>query len=86
MSQEKRSHKEALEIISIVGCSISLVAVIITIVLLSCFSRPLEAGVKVLINLCAAIAITCVLAIFEGLARGKVGDAFKSFKYKVVRS
>ena len=80
MSQEKRSHKEALEIISIAGCSISLVAVIITMILLSCFSRPLEAGVKVLINLCAAIAITCVLVIFEGLARRKVGGAFKSFK------
>ena len=80
MSQEKRSHKEALEIISIVGCSISLVAVILTIILLSCFSRPLEAGVKVLINLCAAIAITCVLAIFEGLARRKVGGTFKLFK------
>ena len=27
---------------------------------------------KVLLNLCAAIAITCALVIFEGLARNKV--------------
>ena len=56
--------------------------------MLSLFSRPLKAGVKVLINLCAAIAVTCVLVIFEGLARSsKVRArpvAFKSFNIWVV--
>ena len=38
-----------------------------------CFWRALKSPrAKVLLNLCVAIAITCALAIFEGLARKKV--------------
>jgi len=65
---------KALEIISIVGCSISLLAVLITMTFTLCFWRALKSPrAKVLLNLCVAIAITCALAIFEGLARKKAG-------------
>ena len=73
--QEKYTplHKEALEIISIVGCSISLLAVLITITVTLFFWRVLKSPrAKVLLNVCAAIAATCALAIVEGLARNKV--------------
>lgn len=62
-----------LEIFSIVGCSVSLVAVVITIAMFLIFWRELKSpGVKVLLNLCAAIAVSCALVIFEGSARNKV--------------
>jgi len=62
-----------LEIISIVGCSISLLAVLITIAVTLFYWRVLKSPrAKVLLNLCAAIAATCAFAIFEGFARNKV--------------
>ena len=62
-----------LEIISIVGCSVSLVAVVITVAVFLIFWRELKSpGVKVLLNLSAAIAVSCALVIFEGSARNKV--------------
>ena len=50
----------------------------------ACFWRALKSPrAKVLLNLCVAIAFTCALAVFEGLARNKVGIlvyALKLFK------
>jgi len=64
------ADKKALEIISIVGCSISLIAVIITIVVTLFFWRALKSPrSKVLLNLCAAVAVSCILVISEGSAR-----------------
>ena len=72
-SKETKSHKEALEIISTVGCSISLVAVAITIAVHVLFWRILRSPrTKVLLNLCAAVAISCILVISEKSARSKV--------------
>ncbi|XP_058959688.2 uncharacterized protein [Pocillopora verrucosa] len=66
----EQSHKKALEIISIIGCSISLLAVIVTMVVTVFFWRAVKSPrAKVLLNLCAAIAICCILVIAEGSAR-----------------
>ncbi|KAL9980408.1 hypothetical protein ACROYT_G008996 [Oculina patagonica] len=69
------AHTKALEIISIVGCSISLLAVLITIAVTLFFWRAVKSPrSKVLLNLCAAVAVFCILVIFEGSARdNKVG-------------
>ena len=65
-------NKKALEIISIIGCSISLFAVLITMAVTLVFWRQLKCPrVKVLLNLCAAIGCSCILAILEGSARNK---------------
>ena len=65
-------NKKALEIISIIGCSISLFAVLITMAVTLVFWRQLKSPrVKVLLNLCAAIACSCILAILEGSARNE---------------
>ncbi|KAM7434936.1 hypothetical protein ABFA07_015040 [Porites harrisoni] len=65
-------HKQALEIISIIGCSISLFSVLLTMAVTLVFWREIKGSrVKVLLNLCAAIACSCILAILEGSARNK---------------
>lgn len=65
-------NKKALEIISIIGCSISLFAVLITMAVTLFFWRDMKGPrVKVLLNLCAAIACSCILAILEGSARNE---------------
>ncbi|XP_068703384.1 adhesion G protein-coupled receptor L4-like isoform X3 [Montipora foliosa] len=70
---ESKPHTKALELISTVGCSISLLAVSITVVVHLCFWRVLKSPrSKVLLNLCAAVAFTCALVISEGKARNKV--------------
>ena len=69
-SQVGEAHSKALDIISIVGCSISLLAVIITIVVTLFFWRAVKSPrAKVLLNLCAAVAVSCILVISEGSAR-----------------
>lgn len=69
-NQIGEADKKALEIISIVGCSISLLAVIITIVVTLFFWRALKSPrSKVLLNLCGAVAVSCILVISEGSAR-----------------
>ncbi|XP_078361558.1 adhesion G protein-coupled receptor B2-like [Oculina patagonica] len=69
------AHTKALEIISIVGCSISLLAVVVTIAVTLFFWRAVKSPrSKVLLNLCAAVAVSCILVISEGSARdNKVG-------------
>ncbi|XP_022786826.1 adhesion G protein-coupled receptor L3-like isoform X1 [Stylophora pistillata] len=64
------AHKKALKIVAIVGCSISLLAVVVTMVVTVIFWRAVKSPrAKVLLNLCAAIAICCILVIGEGSAR-----------------
>ena len=68
--QISAADKRALEIISIVGCSISLLAVLVTIAVTLFFWKILKGPrSKVLLNLCAAIAISCVLVILESSMR-----------------
>ncbi|XP_044174176.1 uncharacterized protein LOC114947269 isoform X3 [Acropora millepora] len=69
------AHRKALEMISIVGCSISLIAVLVTIVVSLIFWRAIKSPrAKVLLNLCIAIALSCIFVISEGFARdNKVG-------------
>lgn len=69
-----QNHKESLEIISVAGCTISLLAVLITIVVTLSFWRVLKSPrAHVLLNLCAAIAATCALSILERAARNMAG-------------
>ena len=64
-------HKKALEIISIVGRTISLLAVLITIAVTLFFWRVVKSPrAKVLLNLCVAIALSCIFVISEGSVRG----------------
>ena len=61
-----------LEVISLVGCSISTVAVLLTVgvtLFLWRFMKKPRTQTVVLLNLCAAIAITCTLVIGESWAR-----------------
>ncbi|XP_074636328.1 uncharacterized protein LOC141894547 isoform X1 [Acropora palmata] len=69
------AHRKALEMISIVGCSISLIAVLVTIAVSLIFWRAIKSPrAKVLLNLCIAIALSCIFVISEGFARdNKVG-------------
>ena len=64
------AHRKALEMISIVGCSISLIAVLVTIAVSLIFWRAIKSPrAKVLLNLCIAIALSCIFVISEGFAR-----------------
>ena len=64
------AHRKALEMISIVGCSISLIAVLVTIAVSVMFWRAIKSPrAKVLLNLCIAIAFSCIFVISEGFAR-----------------
>ena len=56
---------------SIIGCTISLIAVLVTIVVTLMFWRAVKSPrSKVLLNLCVAVASSCIFVIFEGSARG----------------
>ena len=61
--------------ISIIGCTISLIAVLLTITVSLVFWRAVKSPrAKVLLNLCVAVALSSIFVIVEGLARGnKVG-------------
>ena len=61
--------------ISIIGCTISLIAVLATIAVSLVFWRAVKSPrTKVLLNLCVAVALSCIFVIVEGLARSnKVG-------------
>ncbi|KAK3746251.1 hypothetical protein QZH41_005285 [Actinostola sp. cb2023] len=63
-------HRKALELISTIGCSISLFAVLLTIVVTMFFWKTLKAPrTIVLMNICVAIAVVCGLVIAEGTTR-----------------
>ena len=62
-----RTDRRALELISTAGCSVSLVALTCTILVTSIFWKKLTSvRTKVLLNLCVALAASCVLVIIAG--------------------
>ncbi|XP_020604101.1 adhesion G-protein coupled receptor D1-like [Orbicella faveolata] len=64
------SHRQALELISTVGCSVSLAALTCTILVTLIFWRKLESvRTKVLLHLCFFLAGSCVLVIIADRAR-----------------
>ncbi|CAB4010984.1 Brain-specific angiogenesis inhibitor 3, partial [Paramuricea clavata] len=68
--QLTESERKLLETISTVGCSISLVGVVLTILLQVYFWRQLKSPrAKILVSLCVAIGFTDIFAILEGVAR-----------------
>ena len=57
--------------ISIIGCTISLIAVLVTIAVSLVFWRAVKSPrAKVLLNLCVAVSLSCLFVIVEGSARG----------------
>ncbi|KAK3705926.1 hypothetical protein QZH41_000302 [Actinostola sp. cb2023] len=63
-------HRKALELISTIGCSISLFAVLLTIGVTMFFWKTLKSPrTIVLMNICVAIAVVCGLVIAEGTTR-----------------
>ncbi|XP_068752097.1 uncharacterized protein [Montipora capricornis] len=74
-SEVGEAHHRALEIISVAGCSVSLIAVLVTIAVSLMFWRAIKSPrAKVILNLCIAIALSCIFVITEGFAReNKVG-------------
>jgi hypothetical protein len=59
-----------LELISTIGCSISLVGIALTILMQVCFWKQVKSPrAKVLLSLCVAIGFTDIFAILEGVAR-----------------
>ena len=68
--EDGEAHHKALEMISVVGCSISLIAVLVTIAVSLMFWRAIKSPrAKVLLNLCIAIALSCIFVISEGFAK-----------------
>ena len=86
-TQIGEGDRKALEIISVVGCSISLLGVLTTMAVTLFFWRVMKSPrSKVLLNLCTAIAVSCTLVIFEGLARNTVGSTrFSSLQQNKIR-
>ena len=75
MFQIPEEHRKALELISTIGCAISLFGVLLTILVTMFFWRTLKAPrTIVLMNLCVAIAVVCILVIAEGTARDSKVD------------
>ncbi|KAK3738197.1 hypothetical protein QZH41_012772 [Actinostola sp. cb2023] len=70
-----KEHRKSLELISTIGCGISLFAVLLTIGVTWFFWRTLKSPrTIVLMNICVALAVVCLLVIVEGAARDtKVG-------------
>ncbi|XP_028412665.1 adhesion G protein-coupled receptor L1-like [Dendronephthya gigantea] len=70
-----KAEQESLEIISTIGCSLSLVGVILTVLAHAVLWKRLhkiadsKVPSKVLMNLCAAIGMTDILAVLAGPAR-----------------
>ena len=68
--QLAQADERALEYISTVGCFISFIALLFTMLLTLLFWRKLKsARTKVLLNLCLSLAAACLLVIIEGSAR-----------------
>ncbi|CAB4008983.1 adhesion G- coupled receptor D1-like, partial [Paramuricea clavata] len=68
--QLTESEREILETISTVGCSISLVGIVLTILMHVLFWKHVKSPrAKILVNLCVAIGFTDIFAILEGVAR-----------------
>jgi uncharacterized membrane protein len=69
----EKDEKEALEIISTIGCSMSLFGIFLTILTYALLWKRLNAKSKVpsivLMHLCVAIGMTDIFAIMAGPAR-----------------
>ncbi|XP_048581998.1 uncharacterized protein LOC116611752 isoform X2 [Nematostella vectensis] len=64
------ADQKALELISTIGCAISLFAILLTIILTVAFWRSVRSPrAIVLLNICLAVAAVCILVIAEGTAR-----------------
>ncbi|XP_046858708.1 adhesion G-protein coupled receptor D1-like [Xenia sp. Carnegie-2017] len=68
--QLTKKHLKVLEYISIIGCSVSLLAIIFTLIMHVYFWKHVKSPrCIVLINLCIAIGFTNIFSIVEGVAR-----------------
>ena len=61
--------RAALSWISIIGCTLSLIGIVITLFVMMCFWKNLRSPrTRVLVNLCVAIAMTDVLIVAMEIA------------------
>lgn len=69
LQRKDASHRTALSWISIVGCMISLIGILITLLVMFCFWKNLRSPrTRVLVNLCVAIAVTDALIVAMEIA------------------
>ena len=62
-------HRTALSWISIVGCIMSLIGILVTLLVMFCFWKNLRSPrTVILVNLCVAIAVTDVLVVAMEMA------------------
>ena len=72
--------RAALSWISVIGCSLSLIGILITLFVMMCFWKNLRSPrTRVLVNLCVAIAMTDVLVVAMEIA-----EVENQVGYKVV--
>ena len=72
--------RAALSWISVIGCSLSLIGILITLFAMMCFWKNLRSPrTRVLVNLCVAIAMTDVLVVAMEIA-----EVENQVGYKVV--
>ncbi|XP_046858688.1 adhesion G-protein coupled receptor D1-like [Xenia sp. Carnegie-2017] len=68
---QSETHLKVLEFISTIGCSVSLVGLVFTILMHVCFWKHVKSPrCIVLINLCIAIGFADIFAVVERVARG----------------
>ena len=61
--------RAALSWISVIGCTLSLIGILITLLVMMCFWKNLRSPrTRVLVNLCVAIAMTDVLVVAMEIA------------------
>ncbi|CAB4005879.1 adhesion G -coupled receptor L3-like, partial [Paramuricea clavata] len=77
--QLTESERKILEMISTVGCSISLVGIVLTILMQALFWKQVKSlRAKILVSLCVAIGFTDVFAILEGVAKDSSQNSCKA--------
>ena len=69
LQETDASDRAALSWISLIGCTLSLIGILITLLVMSCFWKNLRSTrTRVLVNLCVAIGMTDVLIVAMEIA------------------
>ena len=86
LQETDASDRAALSWISLIGCTLSLIGILITLLVMSCFWKNLRSTrTRLLVNLCVAIGMTNVLIVAMEIAdvQNKVG--YQAVVYKSSR-
>ena len=69
LQETDAADRAALSWISLIGCALSLIGILITLLVMSCFWKNLRSTrTRVLLNLCVAIGMTDVLIVAMEIA------------------